>query len=117
LKLAQKNEDILIYGNGLQTRTFCYIDDNIDTIIKIHKEGLLENDVINIGNDKEITVLDLAKMIISITNSKSNIVHLPALKEGTLAAEIWIVSPVCGLRPLRAARSRTEKVPKPTKAT
>jgi UDP-glucose 4-epimerase len=84
LKLAQKNEDILIYGNGLQTRTFCYIDDNIDTIIKIHKEGLLENDVINIGNDKEITVLDLAKMIISITNSKSNIVHLPALKEGDM---------------------------------
>jgi UDP-glucose 4-epimerase len=84
LKLALNNEDITIYGKGNQTRTFCYIDDNIDTIIKIHENTLVNNDVINIGNDKEKTVLDLAKTIIKITNSTSKIVHLPALEEGDM---------------------------------
>jgi len=84
VKLALNNMDISIYGDGLQTRTFCYINDNIDTILKIHNEGLINNDVINIGNDIEFTILDLAKLIIKITNSKSKIVHLPALKEGDM---------------------------------
>lgn len=84
LKLALNNEDITIYGKGNQTRTFCYINDNIDTIIKIHENALVNNDVINIGNDKETTVLDLAKTIIKITNSNSKIIHLPALEEGDM---------------------------------
>ena len=84
INLALNNRDILIYGDGLQTRTFCYIDDNIDTILKIHNNSLFENDVINIGSDIEMTVLDLAKTIIKITNSKSKIIHLPALKEGDM---------------------------------
>ena len=84
LSLALSNEDITIYGEGKQTRTFCYIDDNIDTIIKIHENSLVKNDVINIGNDKEISVLDLAKTIIKITKSNSKIIHLPALKDGDM---------------------------------
>ena len=84
INLALNNRDILIYGDGLQTRTFCYIDDNIDTILKIHNKSLFENDVINIGSDIEMTILDLAKTIIKITNSKSKIIHLPALKEGDM---------------------------------
>ncbi|ARV13807.1 NAD-dependent epimerase/dehydratase family protein [Polaribacter sp. SA4-12] len=84
LNLALNNEDISIFGDGLQTRTFCYIDDNIDTILKIHNNSLLDNEVINIGNDIEITVLELAKSIIEITKSKSKIIHLPALKEGDM---------------------------------
>lgn len=84
LNLALNNLDISIYGDGLQTRTFCYINDNIDTILKIHNNSLLDNDVINIGNDIEITVLELAETIIRITNSKSRIIHLPALKEGDM---------------------------------
>jgi UDP-glucose 4-epimerase len=84
LNLALKNKDISIFGDGLQTRTFCYINDNIDTILKIHNNSLLDNDVINIGNDIEITVLELAETIIRITKSKSKIIHLPALKEGDM---------------------------------
>ncbi|WP_298764373.1 NAD-dependent epimerase/dehydratase family protein [uncultured Polaribacter sp.] len=84
IKLAKANKDITIFGEGKQTRTFCYIDDNIDTILKIHENNLVTNDVINIGNDSEITVLELAKTIIKVTNSKSNIVFLPALKEGDM---------------------------------
>lgn len=84
LALALKGEDITIYGDGSQTRTFTYIDDNVDTIVTIMNKKLLENDVINIGSDKLMTVLELAKLVIQITNSKSQIVHLPPLKEGDM---------------------------------
>jgi UDP-glucuronate decarboxylase len=84
LALALKGEDITIYGDGSQTRTFTYIDDNIDTIATIMNKKLLENDVINIGSDKLMTVLELAKLVLKITNSKSKIVHVPALKEGDM---------------------------------
>lgn len=84
LALALKGEDITIYGDGSQTRTFTYIDDNIDTIAIIMNKKLLENDVINIGSDKLMTVLELANLVLKITNSKSTIVHVPALKEGDM---------------------------------
>lgn len=84
LALALKNQDITIYGDGSQTRTFTYVDDNIDTITTIMNKKLLENDVINIGSDKLMTILDLAKLVIQLTNSKSQIVHLPPLKEGDM---------------------------------
>lgn len=84
IDLALRDKDITLYGDGLQTRTFCYIDDNIDTILKIHENVLVENDVINIGNDVEITVKELAELVIKLTNSKSKIVNLPALKEGDM---------------------------------
>lgn len=84
INAALNNENITIYGDGSQTRTFCYIDDNIDTILKIHNEGLVNNDVINIGNDVEMSILELAQLIIKITNSSSQIIHLPALKEGDM---------------------------------
>ena len=84
LASAMKNETINIYGDGMQTRTFTYVDDTIDTIISIFNKGLLQNDVINIGSDKLMTVLDLAKTIISITGSKSQIQFLPPLKEGDM---------------------------------
>jgi len=84
IKAAINNEDITIYGDGDQTRTFCYINDNIDTIIQIHKNDLLLNDVINVGSDKEMTILELAKMVISICKSQSNIIHLPALELGDM---------------------------------
>lgn len=84
LSAALKNEDITIYGDGSQTRTFTYIDDNIETMVSILNKDLIKNDVINIGSDQLMTVLDLAKLIIEITKSKSNIIHLPALKEGDM---------------------------------
>ncbi|MCF6182887.1 NAD-dependent epimerase/dehydratase family protein [Lutibacter sp.] len=84
ISLALKNKNITIYGDGHQTRTFCYIDDNIDTIIKIHENNLVTNDVINIGNNVEYNIVELAKLIIKLTNSSSKIIHLPALKEGDM---------------------------------
>ncbi len=84
IKAALKNDPITIYGDGLQTRTFCFVDDNIDACIKALKNGIFINDVVNIGNDIELTILHLAKTIIQITGSSSPIVHLPALKEGDM---------------------------------
>jgi nucleoside-diphosphate-sugar epimerase len=81
---ALKGQNITIFGDGSQTRTFCYIDDNIDTVVKILDNNLIVNDVINIGGHNEINILDLAKMIISLTNSKSKMVHLSPLKEGDM---------------------------------
>lgn len=81
---ALKNEDITIYGDGSQTRTFCYIDDNIDACVNAFKNNLHVNDVVNIGGDIEISIKDLAKKIIALTGSSSKIVHLPALKEGDM---------------------------------
>lgn len=84
IKAAIKNDPIYLYGDGLQTRSFCYVEDNIDTCIKALYEDKCVNDVLNVGSDIEMTILDLSRKIISITNSKSEIIHLPALKEGDM---------------------------------
>ena len=84
LKAAVSGEDLTVYGDGLQARTFCYITDNVETCLKCYYENLAVNDVINIGSEKEISILDLARLIITKTRSSSNIVHLPPLKEGDM---------------------------------
>lgn len=81
---AMLNQDISIYGDGKQTRTFCYIDDNIDACTNAFYENLCINDVANIGSDRETTILELAEMIIKETKSKSKVVFLPALAEGDM---------------------------------
>ncbi len=73
---ALKNEDITIYGDGSQTRSFCFITDLIDALIlMMNNEKFLGP--VNIGNPEEISILSLAKDIIDKTNSKSNIIFLP----------------------------------------
>jgi UDP-glucuronate decarboxylase len=84
LHAAMHHKDITIYGDGMQTRTFCYIDDNIDATVNGFYKNKFINDVVNIGSDNEITILDLAKKVIKLTNSKSKLIHLPALKEGDM---------------------------------
>ena len=84
VKLALKNQPIPIYGKGDQTRSFCFIDDNIDTCVKTLENDLHINDVLNIGNDEEINILEVAKKVINITHSDSEIIHLPALEEGDM---------------------------------
>lgn len=85
LNLALKNEPITIYGDGSQTRTFCYIEDNIEVTYKIFNENLALNQVINLGSEIEISILSLAEKIIMLTGSHSSIVHLPALEKGDMA--------------------------------
>ena len=84
LEKALNNEDISIYGDGSQTRTFCYVNDNVDTCIAILEKELEMNEVINIGGEVVVTILELAQLIIEETNSSSKIIYLPPLGEGDM---------------------------------
>ena len=84
IRAALANEDITLFGDALQTRTFCYIDDNIDACVATLYEDLAINEVINIGNDNELSIRELAETIIEVTGSRSEIIHMPALEEGDM---------------------------------
>ncbi|WP_340819082.1 UDP-glucuronic acid decarboxylase family protein [Methanolobus sp. WCC4] len=70
---ALKGEDITVYGDGSQTRSFCYVSDLIDGIYRLMMSDF--TDPVNIGNPAEMTVLEFARSIIEITGSKSKLVH------------------------------------------
>jgi UDP-glucuronate decarboxylase len=74
---ALKNEPITIHGNGTQTRSFCYISDTVNALIRMLPSKRLKGEVVNIGSPNEITILDLAKMVKKLTESKSPFVFLP----------------------------------------
>jgi len=74
---ALHGRDITIYGEGSQTRSFCYVDDLIDGLIRLMATGDAVIGPVNIGNPAEFTILELATQIIEMTGSKSRIVHLP----------------------------------------
>ena len=74
---ALKGEDITIYGDGSQTRSFCYVDDLVEAMIRMmnSREGF--TGPVNLGNPGEFTMLELAQKVIDLTGSKSKIVYLP----------------------------------------
>lgn len=82
---AIEGKDITVYGAGNQSRTFCYIDDNIETTIRCLRENLIVNDTMNVGSDDEISIAELANLVIRITGSRSKVIFLPALKEGDMS--------------------------------
>ncbi len=79
IRQALRGEDITVYGDGVQTRSFCYVDDLIDGIFRFMNAQNGFTGPINLGNPSEVTILDLAKLIIDLTGTKSKIVfkHLP----------------------------------------
>ena len=72
---ALRNEDVTVFGDGSQTRSFTYITDLVDGIIKLMLST--ENDPVNIGNPREMTIKEIAETIIRMTGSKSKIVYKP----------------------------------------
>lgn len=74
---ALMGSDITIYGDGQQTRSFCYVDDLIDIMHKVMSSEDNFIGPINIGNPEEFTIIDLARIILQLTNSKSKIVYKP----------------------------------------
>lgn len=74
---ALKGQDITIYGDGLQTRSFCYVDDLVDGAMKMMNNPQKFIGPVNLGNPSERTILDFAQTIIEMTNSNSKIVHKP----------------------------------------
>lgn len=82
---ALQGEPIEIYGEGSQTRTFCYIDDNIEACLSAFYNDDVVNDVVNIGGEKEIPILEVAQIVKKLTNSDSEIRFVPPLKEGDMS--------------------------------
>jgi UDP-glucuronate decarboxylase len=74
---ALQNEDITIYGDGSQTRAFCYVDDLIEGFLRLMETGTEVTGPINIGNPGEFSIRQLASLIIDITGSRSKIVSRP----------------------------------------
>jgi len=74
---ALKGENITIYGDGSQTRSFCYVDDMVDAFMRFMNTVPEITGPINLGNPNEFTILELAGKVIELTNSSSNIQHLP----------------------------------------
>jgi UDP-glucose 4-epimerase len=77
VQFALRNEPLTIYGNGQQTRCFGHVIDAVDAVVKIAFAENTVGKVINIGNDFEISINDLALKVIEQTNSKSKIVYVP----------------------------------------
>ena len=78
---ALRNEDITIYGDGLQTRSFCYVDDLLDGMMSLMASDDSITGPVNIGNPGEFTMLELAEKVVALTNSSSRLVHKPLPKD------------------------------------
>jgi UDP-glucuronate decarboxylase len=74
---ALLGRDITVFGDGLQTRSFCYVDDLVDGLIRLMNTPHDVTGPINLGNPKEFTVLQLAALVVELTSSRSRIVHRP----------------------------------------
>jgi UDP-glucuronate decarboxylase len=74
---ALLGRDITVFGDGLQTRSFCYVDDLIDGLIRLMNTPQDVTGPINLGNSEEFTIMQLASLVIELTGSRSRIVHRP----------------------------------------
>ena len=81
---ALKNENISIYGDGSQTRSFCYMDDLLDGMIKFMDSKKELNGLVNMGNPVEFTIKELAELVIKLTGSKSKLIYSPLPEDDPL---------------------------------
>lgn len=77
IRQALRNEEMTVFGDGKQTRSFCYITDTLSGILMTMTSSAARGEVINIGNPEEVTILDLARMVRLLTQTSSAIVHKP----------------------------------------
>jgi len=75
MKQALRGDDLTVYGDGSQTRSFCYVSDEVEGILRLSKST--EHAPVNVGNPTEFTILECAQRVLAITGSKSNIRHEP----------------------------------------
>lgn len=81
---ALKGNDLTLHGNGSQTRSFCYVDDTVDGMLRMMQSKDAVTGPINIGNATECTILELASLIIDLTGSKSKLSFIPASEDDPL---------------------------------
>lgn len=84
INAALNNQDITVYGDGSQTRTFCFVENNIKACLAAFFSDSCKNKTINIGNNIETSILELAQLVIKLTSSQSEIKHLPPLEDGDM---------------------------------
>ena len=77
---ALKNEPIEVYGSGEQIRCFCHVDDAVRALLLVMESEQAVGQVFNVGNNQQISIMDLAKKVVELTNSKSEIVKVPYAK-------------------------------------
>ncbi|MGE4290450.1 MAG: NAD-dependent epimerase/dehydratase family protein, partial [Salinivirgaceae bacterium] len=81
---ALQNKDITIYGDGKQTRSFQYVDDLVEGMIRMMNDSGSFIGPVNIGNPNEFTIQELAQLVVNLTNSKSKLVYMPAPQDDPL---------------------------------
>jgi UDP-glucuronate decarboxylase len=109
---ALRNQDITLYGDGSQTRAFCYVDDMVEAFIRLMATGDEVTGPVNLGNPAELSICDLATLVIDLTGSRSRIVSEPLPEDDprqrkpdiALAQRLLDWQPVT---PLREGLSRT----------
>ena len=109
---ALRGEDITLYGDGMQTRAFCYVDDLIEGFIRLMATGPEITGPVNIGNPHEIPVRELAERVIALVGSKSRIIHRPLPQDDPLqrCPDITMARAILGWTPtidLAAGLTRT----------
>lgn len=78
---ALSGNEMTVYGNGLQTRSFCYADDTIRALIRLMEKDEATGEIVNIGNPQEYTILEVARMVAALTQSESTIAFHPLPKD------------------------------------
>lgn len=81
IRQALNGEDLTVYGDGTQTRSFCFVEDEIRGLRRLTETDGLNGEVVNIGSDDEVTILELAKVVLSAIESSSEITHEPLPKD------------------------------------
>jgi UDP-glucuronate decarboxylase len=74
---ALTNKPLTVYGDGEQTRSFCYVSDLVDGLIRLYESGEKNISPVNLGNPSQVCMNDLASMVIEMTDSKSQIIYTP----------------------------------------
>ncbi|MDG2242584.1 MAG: SDR family oxidoreductase [Rhodospirillaceae bacterium] len=108
---ALRGEDISIYGDGSQTRSFCYVDDLVDALIRLMVSGDDFTGPVNLGNPAEATILELAELVIGLTRSSSKIVNKPLPQDDPVRRrpDISLAKDALGWQPAVALEQGLEK--------
>jgi UDP-glucuronate decarboxylase len=98
---ALEGEPITIYGKGNQTRSFCYVDDLVDALVRLMATSDEFTGPVNLGNPGEFTILDLARMVLELTGSKSELVYKPLPQDDPMQRkpDISLAERVLGWKP------------------
>jgi len=108
---ALRGDDLTVYGDGVQTRSLCYVDDMIDALIKTMNHDAAMIGPMNLGNPHEVTILELANIVLELTGSKSKIVHetLPEDDPTRRCPNIKLATSTIGWKPTTDLKSGLQK--------